>query len=238
MGEVERLSTGCPAIDELLEGGFERASVTQVYGPPASGKTNLVLTAAVQTMLDGDRVLYIDTEGFSPDRLEQILRGHGSEVSPDVTDRMVVTHAYDFSDQRSAIQEVGDVAHDLDLVILDSATGFYRLERTLDSTEGDALRAITHQIAQLLGLARKHRLAIVITNQVFADPDADRVRPLGGHTLAHWSGTILRLDRFRGGRRRATLEKHRSLPAGDSAEFEITEDGLTNAGSGGLPPYN
>ncbi|MFB6088008.1 MAG: DNA repair protein RadB, partial [Haloarculaceae archaeon] len=40
----ERISTGCDAIDELLGGGFERGAVTQVYGPPAAGKTNLALS--------------------------------------------------------------------------------------------------------------------------------------------------------------------------------------------------
>jgi DNA repair protein RadB len=80
----------------------------------------------------------------------------------------------------------------------------------------------------LLSLARKHDLAVVITNQVFTDPDSDRARALGGHTLGHWTGVILRLDRFRGGNRRATLEKHRSKPAGDTATFEITGDGLAS----------
>jgi DNA repair protein RadB len=61
---------------------------------------------------------------------------------------------------------------------------------------------------------------------VFTDPEGDRDRALGGNTLNHWTGTILRVDRFRGGNRRATLEKHRSKPAGDSVTFRIVEGGL------------
>jgi DNA repair protein RadB len=37
---------------------------------------------------------------------------------------------------------------------------------------------------------------------------------------------VLRLDRFRGGNRRATLRKHRSKPAGETARFRITGTGL------------
>jgi DNA repair protein RadB len=83
-------------------------------------------------------------------------------------------------------------------------------------------------VTHLLALARRHDLAVVATNQVYADPESDssRARPLGGHTLTHWSGTVVRLERFRGGNRRATLEKHRSRAAGDTARFRITDAGL------------
>jgi DNA repair protein RadB len=76
---------------------------------------------------------------------------------------------------------------------------------------------------------------VVVTNQVFTDPDGDRARPLGGHTLGHWSGAVVRLERFRGGNRRATLEKHRSRPAGASVRFRITGDGLEAVDDGPEP---
>ena len=49
----ERISTGCAPLDELLGGGIERGTVTQLYGPPAAGKTNVALSAAVQVAADG-----------------------------------------------------------------------------------------------------------------------------------------------------------------------------------------
>jgi len=68
---------------------------------------------------------------------------------------------------------------------------------------------------------------------VFTDveSDSDRVRPLGGHTLSHWTGAVVRIDRFRGGNRRATLEKHRARPEGEQARFRITDSGVENAES-------
>jgi len=114
------------------------------------------------------------------------------------------------------------------VIVLDSATGFYRLERAGDTEGGQSLRKVAKQVTHLLSLARRHDLAVVITNQVFTDPDSDRDRALGGNTLNHWTGAILRVDRFRGGNRRATLEKHRSKPAGDSVTFRIVADGLAD----------
>ena len=247
----EAIPTGCSSVDELLGGGFERGTVTQVYGPPASGKTNLALSAAVETAVADGTVVYIDTEGVSVDRFEQLLssRSVGSTPAqpsveatpvpasdgdaPDVetlASRIVIEDALSFEEQAEAVRDAEAFAERADLIVLDSATGFYRLERTGDSDGGEALRSVARQVTHLLSLARKHDIAVVLTNQVFSDPDADRTRALGGNTLEHWTGVVVRLDRFRGGNRRATLEKHRSKPAGESVQFRITDDGLESGG--------
>jgi DNA repair protein RadB len=225
----DRIPTGCAPVDELLGGGFERGAVTQLYGPPAAGKTNLALAAAVEVAAGGGTALYIDTEGLSVDRLEQLTsaRAAGDVGVEEIASRIIITDALDFGEQEEAVRDAAEFGGGVDLIVLDSATGFYRLERD-DGDEGATLRAVTRQVTHLLSLARKHDLAVVITNQVFSDPDSDseRTRPLGGHTLTHWSGVVLRIERFRGGNRRATLEKHRSRAAGDAARFRITGTGL------------
>jgi DNA repair protein RadB len=224
------LPTGCAPIDDLLGGGFDRGVVTQVYGPSAAGKTNLALAAAVRVAADGGRALYIDTEGLSGERFRQLARGAlddpDEERVEEVAARVVVTEAHDLAEQEEAVRDAADFAPQVDLVVLDSATGFYRLERS-DGDGGETLRRVGRQVTHLLSLARKHDLAVVLTNQVFTDPDADRVRALGGHTLDHWTGVVVRLDRFRGGNRRATLEKHHARAAGETVAFRITERGVT-----------
>jgi len=242
----EAISTGCDPVDELLGGGFERGTVTQLYGPPAAGKTNLALSATVETAVDGGTVVYIDTEGISVDRFQQLLeatvddgpprsRADGDDDIEAVASRIIIEDALDFEEQAEAVRDAEEFAERADLIVLDSATGFYRLERTADGDEGEALRSVTRQVTHLLSLARKHDLAVVLTNQVFSDPDSDRTRGLGGNTLEHWTGAVVRLERFRGGNRRATLEKHRSKPAGESVQFRITETGLEGADEMGRP---
>lgn len=228
---TDPLPVGCDPLDDLLGGGFERGTVSQLYGPPAAGKTNVALAAAVQAAATGGLAVYVDSEGLSLDRFEQVASAAAADAGvevADVTERVVVSEVHDFDEQEEAVRDAADFAERADVIVLDSATGFYRLERH-GGDEGEALRTVARQVTHLLSLARKHDLAVVITNQVFTDPDTDRARPLGGHTLEHWTGTVLRLDRFRGGNRRATLEKHRSKPAGDRAAFEITDRGLEAA---------
>ena len=228
----EPIPTGCATVDDLLGGGFERGAVTQLYGPPAAGKTNLALSAAVEVAAAGDTALYVDTEGLSVERFRQIAEaGAGASADADAVDdvasRVIITDALDFDEQREAVQDAADLAAGTELIVLDSATGFYRLERD-DDDGGESLRRVAKQVTHLLSLARRHDLAVVVTNQVFSDPESDssRVRPLGGHTLTHWTGVVVRLERFRAGNRRATLEKHDSRPAGDTARFRITGAGL------------
>jgi len=218
--------TGCPPLDDLLGGGFERGTVTQVYGPPAAGKTNVALQTAAEVAAAGDTAVYIDTEGVSPDRFEQLLSARADDLEA-ASARIVLKQVHDFDEQDEAVRDVEELADRAQLVVLDSATGFYRLERTTESGEdGEALRQVARQVTHLLGLARRHDLAALVTNQVYADPDSDRIEALGGHTLNHWTGTVLRLDRFRGGNRRATVEKHRARAAGETAAFRITDTGL------------
>ena len=229
----EDVSIGCDALDALLGGGFERGTVTQLYGPPGSGKTNVALSAAVEVVAAGGRALIIDTEGLSVERFEQVLSGRVEDLE-EASSRVIVTEAHDFDEQAEAVRDAEDFAERVDLIVLDSATGFYRLRRPEDTEEGDALREVANQVTHLLSLARKHDLAAVLTNQVYTDPETEsaRTRPLGGHTLTHWTGTVVRLERFKGGNRRATLEKHRARPEGESARFAITDSGIEGAERG------
>ncbi len=223
---TERIPIGCEPLDALLGGGFEYGAATQVYGQPAAGKSNIVLSAAVEAAARGNHVLYIDTEGLSVDRLEQIANGHPGTSIDDVASRIIVSEATTFEEQQEAVQDAAEFAEQVEFIVLDSATGFYRLKRT-EEAEGETLRSVARQITHLLSLARKHSLAVAFTNQVYTDPESDTANALGGHTLNHWSAVILRLDRFRGGNRRATLEKHHAKQAGETAQFKITGSGLS-----------
>ena len=227
---MTKVPTGCAALDDLLSGGFERGATTQLYGPPAAGKTNIGLSAAIEVAATGGSALYVDTEGLSADRMNQIISARAEdadETAEVIASRIMISEAHDFAEQQEAVRDADGVASGLELIVLDSATGFYRLERH-DDDEGETLRNVGRQITQLLSLARKYDLAVVFTNQVFTDPDSGQSKALGGHTLDHWSGAIVRVERFRGGNRRATLEKHRSLPAGESARFQITDAGIVD----------
>ena len=71
MTNQEKISTNSP-LDELLDGGIEKRTITQVYGPPGVGKTNVCLNIAINVAKKGKKVVYIDPEGgISVDTIRQ-----------------------------------------------------------------------------------------------------------------------------------------------------------------------
>jgi len=230
-----KYSTGCKGIDELLGGGFESGTVTQLYGEAGSGKTNICLQVAVECAKKGQKVIFIDSEGFSPERFLQIASSSTSEDedAESIARRIIIYEPQSFEQQTSCITEIEPVLKEKDgksrvaLVILDSATLFYRLE--LDDERSIYLRRVlANQIMHLLELARRYDLAVIITNQVYMDIENGKLRPSGGYALEHLSKVIVQLEKAAEGRgkRRAILKKHRSMPEDTSCEFFITSTGV------------
>jgi len=234
-----KYSTGCKSIDELLGGGFESGTVTQLYGEAGSGKTNICLQAAIECVRKGKAVIFIDSEGFSPERFLQIASASSSTSGSEdvevesIARRIIIYEPQSFEQQTSCINEIETVIKEKEgksgvaLVILDSATLFYRLE--LDDERSVYLRRVlANQIMQLLELARRYDLAVIITNQVYMDVENGNLRPSGGYALEHLSKAIVQLEKAVEGRgkRRATLKKHRSMPEDTACEFFITSNGV------------
>ena len=72
---IPRLATSCEGVDDLLAGGIEQGTVTLVYGEAGSGKTSLALQLSREAIKNSSDsvVLFVDTEGLSLERMEQIF---------------------------------------------------------------------------------------------------------------------------------------------------------------------
>ena len=219
----DRVSTGSRPLDDLLGGGLERRTITQIYGEPASGKSTFCLMAAVASLRAGNSVIYIDTEGFSVERFAQVAGGHAAEFA----DRLYLFGPIDFAQQGAMIADTEGLLRKkdgapVDLLVMDSMTALYRTELDLGR---ETVRRLSHHVIKLLGLAKKYDIPILITNQIYVDVERDRISGLGGTALEHISKAIVRLEK-RDSVRRAMLRKHRSRPEGISFDFVITEDGI------------
>ena len=77
----ERVSTGVPDLDELLEGkGYYRGSTVLFSGTAGSGKTTLAASFAEATCQRGERCLYIDFEE-SPKQVARNMRSVGIDLA-------------------------------------------------------------------------------------------------------------------------------------------------------------
>ncbi|XP_074888660.1 DNA repair protein RAD51 homolog 4 isoform X3 [Buteo buteo] len=75
------LPTGSPSLDQLLDSGLYTGEVTELMGPPGSGKTQVCLGIAASVSLGlKQHVLFLDsTGGFTASRLYQILRARAED---------------------------------------------------------------------------------------------------------------------------------------------------------------
>jgi DNA repair protein RadB len=205
----------------------ESSAITQLYGEGGSGKTNLCLQVTRNVVRAGQKVIYIDTEGVSMERFMQIC---GSEEDYKDLSREVLFFQPMNSDQlhdavQSTVKLAGKDLH-IGLVVLDSATVFYRMNLGTKRDE-DNRRDIANVILELMNISRKQDIPVLITTQVYQSLGPGDLRPIGGHSLAHNCKVIVRLEKIgEGGFRKAVATKHRSMPTGESAYFKLTGDGL------------
>lgn len=210
-------------MDTLLEGGLETGVVTQFFGEAGSGKTNICLQLAIRCVEQGKKVIIIDTEGISPTRFRQIAGERAKEIAQNI----LIYEPHNFEEQHAAVRELEKVIKEnIGLIVVDSATAFYRFELEQEDSAVRARRELGSQIGFLHNLARKYGIVVVITNQVYTDVATGTLRPVGGNIIEHISKTIIQLERLTDGKRRAILKKHRSLPEGISCEFTITSAGV------------
>src|SRR5271157_5144447 len=59
---MDRIPTGCKAVDELLDGGLATGTITQVFGEKALGKSIFSYQAACSAVASGHSAVILDTE--------------------------------------------------------------------------------------------------------------------------------------------------------------------------------
>ncbi|TQQ81181.1 DNA repair and recombination protein RadA [Halonotius terrestris] len=92
--EIGKLSTGVPAVDDMLGGGIETQSMTEIYGGFGVGKSQFSHQLAVLVQLEqkhgglAGRAVLVDTEdAFRPERIDDMVRGLDREIIAAELDR-------------------------------------------------------------------------------------------------------------------------------------------------------
>ncbi len=174
--------------------------ITCLYGPSASGKTNLCLFIASRSK---GKIIFIDTENtFSADRIREFNKDAD-------LDNIYLLKADSFEKQDRIIREL-ELLKKVDLVIIDSLTKFYRKEIQEKSNPD-----LVGQFKVLRRLYKEKGCKVLVTSQVYSTQDG-KVLPLGGKPLRDFSRQLIQLgqekDRF------FRIEK----PEGKEMPFRIT----------------
>ncbi len=233
---LDRLTTGSKAFDELLGHGLESQAIHEFYGEFGSGKTQICFQLAVNATLpkekgglDGD-VVIIDTENtFRPERIVQMANGMGADPE-EVLKRIHVARAYNSSHQMLLVEKAADVGklHPVRLLIVDSLTAHFRAEFVGRGTLAERQGLLNKHMHELLSFAEVNNAVIAVTNQVSAKPDAffgDPTRPVGGHVVGHASTYRVYLRKSKGTRRIARLIDSPDRPEAEVV-INVTEEGV------------
>jgi DNA repair protein RadB len=220
---MEKISSGVDFLDNLLDGGYDHNIITTIYGPSGSGKTNLCLIAATKIAESGKKVIFLDTEGgIAVERIKQLSSKYG-EILP----RMIFFNPVNFAEQSEIFETLRDLVNErTGLIVVDSISMLYRLELGKREEVYEVNAALGRQIAYLVEIARRKKIPVLITNQVYSDfEDKDAVKMVGGDLLKYGSKCLIELKRFNNSRG-LILRKHRSLPEGKAIKFTIVNQGI------------
>ncbi len=235
--DVGKLSTGGESFDDLLGGGIETGSITEFFGEFGSGKTQLahqILVNATRSEeeggLDGEAMI-IDTENsFRPGRISEIAEARGYDPE-ETLDDIHVGRAFNTHHQMLLVDEALDLSKDreIKLLVVDSLTSHFRAEYVGRGALAERQQTLNKHLHKLLNFADRNNAAIVVTNQVTANPDqffGDPTKPIGGHILGHTATFRIYLRKSKGDKRIARLVDSPNMPEGE-AVFKVEEAGIT-----------
>ncbi|WWC65000.1 meiotic recombinase Dmc1 [Kwoniella dejecticola CBS 10117] len=228
---VVYITTGSQSVNAMLGGGVPTQSITEVFGEYRTGKTQLCHTLCVSTQLPEDqggasgKVAYIDTEGtFRPDRVKAVADRFGVDAGM-ALDNVLCARAWSSEQQcdlliELAVRFVEDRTYKL--IIVDSIMNLFRQDYSGRGELSERQQKLNQFLARLQKLAEEFNVAVILTNQVQADPGAAAMfagasaKAVGGHILSHASAVRIQLRKGRGDERIAKLQDSPDMPEGEA----------------------
>ena len=199
------MRTGCAQLDSLLDGGFCRGRITEVFGTSGSGKTQLVTSVVCCLLADSfspeedysacPRAIFIDSgHGFSPHRCANLIAN--PNIDPRAMSDVHVLSAVRVLDVHhlhaffAALEGIIELAEEypghLQLLVVDSITAFIA-PHLKKGYSGQA--AIESASSLLRRISRSYGIAVVVTNRAVAKWDESgntsgkkSLKPALGHT--------------------------------------------------------
>jgi len=196
--DVHYITTGSKNLDNLLGGrGIESKAITELFGAFGSGKTQLALSLAVNVQLPKEnggangKAVYIDTEGtFRPERVKQFAAGIGANPEK-VLKNIFVARAFNSDHQILLLDKISEMIKNgepIRLLIVDSLTAHFRAEYSGRGMLADRQQRLNRYLHDLMKLAEQRNLAVLVTNQVMANPAmmfGDPTTAIGGNIVGH-----------------------------------------------------
>ena len=169
--DVGRITTGSSGFDELIGGGIETQSLTEVFGEFGSGKSQISHELAVTVQLPEDKggldgeCVFIDTENtFRPERIEQIANAF--DLDPEETlQKIHIARAFNSSHQILMADKINELIQsgvNIKLVIVDSLMAHFRAEYVGRESLAVRQQKLNQHLHVLQTIANTYNVAVFI----------------------------------------------------------------------------
>lgn len=235
------------SIPEIGKSGIISGETYEFFGAFRSGKSQICHQLGVTVQLPpelgglGKKAIYLDTEGtFSPTRLIHMITRLKREKGWDKNSKNILTDIMyarvKNSDSQQAIvykllDFLGEHPGEYGVLIIDSISAHFRAEYSGRGTLAERQQTLNSHLSILHRIADTYGLAIVVTNQVQANPAqffGDPTKAVGGNIMGHWAGTRVYLRKSKGEKRVFRIFDSPVLPELETV-FEITEEGVVSS---------
>lgn len=228
---LERLATNTP-LDNLIGGGIQQTEVVEYYGDYGSGKTQICKTLTVLVASKDGEVIYIDAENtFKPERVAEIALNRGLDPHQ-ILGKIHLSQPLTTDELFYTLDQIPENLKPT-LIIVDSITGLYREEYIGRGTLAERQGALRQFIVKLKKYVRENNCYGIVTNQIYANPEATlpytplyiKQVAVGGPTLYHAIDNRIFLRKAKANTRIARLMDSSRYPEGE-ATFVITKRGV------------
>ncbi|MEK0327036.1 MAG: recombinase RecA [Nitrosopumilus sp.] len=155
------ISTGIKKLDNYLGGGIKGGIITDIFGATGTGKTQLTMQISINSLLDGNQVLFQDTTGqFRPERMLDLIKIRNLETN--LLDRVKVGRITNSSEQIQFLSKIKD--QDFSLVVIDNVTDLFSFEYGNEKQNLEKNVTFMQYMHELSLISIQKKLPIVVTN--------------------------------------------------------------------------
>lgn len=214
-------------------GGEGKACYIDTGAPPSHVQSALQHVSLTHALFV---CLFERAEGtFRPERVKAIAERFG--LDPDaVLSNIIWARVYTADSLLDSLVQVAAqfAEQPFRLLVVDSIMAPFRVDYQGRGELSERQQKVGAVMSRLQKIASEFNVAVVVTNQVMADPSgmtfagADNKKPIGGHVIAHASTTRLYLKKGKAENRICKVVCSPYMPEAEGT-FSITEGGVDAA---------